>query len=258
MNVFDYLERVRRAWLRIPEQGKRLVVLAVVFVGVFVPVRNSLVPPEFGKYGHYRPAALEEAVALEIKYAGHQVCNECHDDIVDKKHEGYHQNVSCETCHGPAAVHTDDPDVGQLALPRERGRCPLCHEYLGSRPTGFPQIVSASHNPRKSCVSCHDPHDPVPPETPRECDACHGAIARTKAVSHHVYIECTHCHDAPEEHKVSPRSYRPGKPTTREFCGECHAENADSPSDIRRVDMATHGEAYVCWQCHYPHLPEAR
>jgi len=23
---------------------------------------------------------------------------------------------------------------------------------------------------------------------------------------------------------------------------------------VPTVDMATHGEKYVCWQCHYPHM----
>jgi ribosomal protein S27AE len=49
---------------------------------------------------------------------------------------------------------------------------------------------------------------------------------------------------------------RPSKPTTRESCGECHDNAANSPKDVPRVDIATHGERYVCWQCHYPHFPE--
>jgi hypothetical protein len=182
---------------------------------------------------------------------------DCHDDVVDTKYEGYHKTVACETCHGPAAAHTEDSDVA-LTAPRERGRCPLCHEYLASRPTGFPQIVAESHNPLKPCISCHDPHDPVPPETPTECAACHAAIARTKAVSHHVYVGCVQCHETPEEHKVSPRAHRPTKPATREFCGSCHADDAVTEEDIRTIDMDTHGGRYGCWQCHYPHLPEAR
>jgi ribosomal protein S27AE len=26
--------------------------------------------------------------------------------------------------------------------------------------------------------------------------------------------------------------------------------------DVPKVDFASHGEKYLCWQCHYPHLPE--
>ena len=39
------------------------------------------------------------------------------------------------------------------------------------------------------------------------------------------------------------------------FCGTCHA--ADIP-DVPQVNLRDHGEPYVCWQCHYPHYPEAR
>ena len=44
----------------------------------------------------------------------------------------------------------------------------------------------------------------------------------------------------------------------RAFCGQCHAPDAKSDKEIPRVDMATHGERYVCWQCHYPHMPEVK
>jgi ribosomal protein S27AE len=50
----------------------------------------------------------------------------------------------------------------------------------------------------------------------------------------------------------------PGKPTTRESCGRCHSPEAQSPAQSPRVDLASHGERYVCWQCHYPHLPEVQ
>jgi len=221
------------------------VLVLLIFIGAFVPVRNLLVPKDFGKYGHYRPAALEEAAALPISYAGHVICNECHDDIVDTKYGGYHKDLACEICHGPSAEHTED-DMIIPPAPRERGYCPLCHEYLASRPTGFPQILAESHNPLKPCISCHDPHDPVPPETPKECEACHAAIARTKAVSHHVYVSCEMCHDAPDEHRIDPRAYRPGKPERRGFCGGCHSDELDVEDVETTVDMATHGEGYVC------------
>ncbi|NIP28034.1 MAG: hypothetical protein GWN67_26330, partial [Phycisphaerae bacterium] len=191
-------------------------------------------------------------------YAGREICSDCHDDIVDTKYEGFHQNVACEVCHGPAAEHTDDPFAAQLEAPRGRGYCPLCHEYLPSRPTGFPQIVAASHNPMKPCISCHEPHNPEPPTTPKECEACHATIARTKSLSHHVYVPCTRCHKTPDEHKINPREVLPEKPASREFCGGCHAEDADSEKGIPRVNLETHETRYVCWQCHYPHLPEAR
>ena len=256
MELSEVIDRVKSMFAKVPDQAKRLAVLAVVLLAVFIPVRYFLIPHDFGELGHYRASALDEAASQEILYAGRVICRDCHDDIVELKHGGYHRDLSCELCHGPAADHTEDPGSAELPAPRDRGYCPLCHEYLQSRPTGFPQILAASHNPMKPCITCHDPHDPVPLETPRECGACHAAIARTKAVSHHVYVPCTRCHATPEQHKVSPREFRPGRPMTREFCGGCHAEDAPDQEHILKVDIATHGGRYVCWQCHYPHLPE--
>lgn len=250
------MNKMKAFWRKIPDQVIRLLIPFVIIIGGFIAMRHFLVPSDFGKYGHYRASAVDEIASQKIKYSGHHVCEDCHDDVAQTKKMSYHRNVACEVCHGPAAAHTQDPDGNQLPAPSGRGYCPLCHEYLPSRPTGFPQIVTESHNPMKPCSSCHDAHDPKPPYIPKECEACHAEIARTKALSHHVYLSCARCHETPEEHSIRPRDYRPKIPTAREFCGECHAEDAPSPKEITRINMATHGERYVCWQCHYPHLPE--
>ncbi|MBU1185947.1 MAG: hypothetical protein KKD56_00370 [Acidobacteria bacterium] len=242
----------------IPEQVKRLLIPVSILILSFILLRSFLIPPDFGKYGHYRASAVDEIAAKDIKYIGQEACEDCHDDVVAKKNMSYHRNVMCEVCHGPSAAHIEDPDGNKLSAPRERGYCPLCHEYIPARPTGFPQIVSESHNPMKACIACHDAHDPAPPEVPKECEACHAEIARTKAVSHHMEVSCTRCHETSEEHKVDPRNFRPSKPMTREFCGSCHAQKADASKELTRIDLATHGERYVCWQCHYPHLPESK
>ncbi len=257
-NIMQFLRstRIGPLWKGIPEQAKRLSVLVILVVALLIAARIFLIPSDFGKYGHFRASAVEEIISQNIQYAGNEICTECHDDVAATKSDGYHKDVACEVCHGPAASHTEDPTSVQLRAPRDRGSCPLCHEFLPSRPTGFPQIVSASHNPIRPCISCHEPHDPIPPETPKECSACHATIARTISLSHHVYVQCTRCHETSEEHKVSPRENLPGKPTTREFCGGCHATDSPNSKGIPQVDIITHGERYVCWQCHYPHLPE--
>ena len=242
---------------KIPEQVTRLLVVFVFFLAVLFAARHYLIPADFGKYGHFRASALDTIVKTPLQYASQAACAECHDDVVATKTAGFHKNVACEVCHGPAKAHTEDPAV-ELPAPRERGYCPLCHEFLPSRPTGYPQIISASHNPFKPCITCHSPHDPKPPQTPKECEACHADIWRTKSLSHHVDVPCTRCHETPEKHKLSPREFLPSKPQTREFCGACHAKNSDAPKEVPRIDLSTHNERYVCWQCHYPHLPEAK
>jgi len=240
-----------------PQQLTRLlIVFAVLTVGLAVS-RQMLIPKTFGERGHYRAAAVTTIQQRAVRYAGRQACGDCHTDIVEIHGKGRHQSVACENCHGPAAAHAQSPVDNQLPAPRKRAYCPLCHGYDPSRPTGFPQIDPVSHNPMKPCITCHNPHQPEPPHVPEECGACHGGIARTKAVSRHALLACTQCHATPIKHKVTPRVISPDKPRSREFCGQCHAKDAKSPSEIPRIDLATHGGRYLCWQCHYPHLPEA-
>ncbi len=97
-------------WNKIPEQVKRLAILVVILFALFVVVRTVLVPSDFGEYGHFRASALEEIASQEIRYAGHEICTDCHDDVAETKRVGFHRNVACEVCHGPAAGHIDDPE----------------------------------------------------------------------------------------------------------------------------------------------------
>ena len=238
------------------QQLKRLLAVFVVLGGGLAITRHFLLPKTFGQRGHYRAAAVQAIEKLPLHYAGREACAACHPEIVAAHGKARHQTVACEVCHGPAAAHTEAPTEHQLPAPRTRGYCPLCHGYDPSRPTGFPQIDPVAHNPLKPCISCHNPHQPEPPHVPEECGACHGEIARTKAVSRHALLACTQCHKTPTQHKVTPRVVHPDKPRTREFCGSCHARDARSPKEIPRIEMETHGARYLCWQCHYPHRPE--
>jgi hypothetical protein len=239
-----------------PQQVVRLAAVFTVAAVVFVVVRQSLVPDTFGDIGHYRAAAVDSIIAHPKKYAGHEVCSVCHTPIAEKRLASKHLGVTCEVCHGPAASHVASPGEVRPPAPRERGFCPLCHGYNASRPTGFPQIDPVAHNPLVPCMTCHDPHAPEPPVVPGECGACHGQIARQKAVSHHATLLCETCHEVLEEHKTEPRLNLPSKPATRDFCGTCHDRDAPSPARIPRIALSTHGEDYLCWQCHYPHYPE--
>ena len=243
---------------RIPQQIISLAILFALAIGALVWARILLIPESFGRYGHYRADAVDEIISQEIKYAGYRACIDCHDDISELKERSHHRDVSCEVCHGPAAKHTDSPDEFTPEAPRGRGYCPLCHGYNPSRPTGFPQIITMFHNPGQPCMKCHDPHNPLLPHTPEECSACHREIANKKRVSHHVSLPCAKCHIVPEDHLVNPRFALAQKPTTREFCGGCHARGAKSSGDIPRIDLETHWGRYLCWDCHYPHYPEAR
>lgn len=95
------------------------------------------------------------------------------------------------------------------------------------------------------------------PHTPGDCSACHREIASQKMVSHHATLQCTTCHQVPPGHFINPRAFEVKKPQTKEFCGQCHDKKAKSSPEIPRVDIQTHGGRYLCWDCHYPHNPEA-
>jgi hypothetical protein len=242
---------------KIPQQIISLFILLLVVLTGFLFARKYFTPPSFGLYGHYRANAVDEIKARGMKYAGSESCIECHDDIYNLKAKGYHKNVACEICHGPAGKHADDPSETSPEIPHDRSKCTICHDYNLARPTGFPQIIANQHNPGKFCTQCHQAHNPTLPHTPNECGACHREIASQKMVSHHASLECTTCHEAPLEHLTDPRSFEVKKPMTKEFCGQCHARDANSPVEIPRIDLQIHGGRYLCWDCHYPHNPEA-
>jgi len=241
--------------------NQQLVRLAAVFGvagGTFVAARYVLIPATFGDEGHYRAAAVSTVIARPVKYAGRTECADCHEDVVKTGKLGNHRGVSCEVCHGPAAMHAESGGDSTTRVIQPRKLCPVCHAYDPSRPTGFPQIDPVEHNALKACTKCHNPHAPVPPRTPEECKACHGQIARAKGMSQHARLACTGCHVAPDQHKIAPRAFAATKPADISYCVRCHAQ-ADTTrrNEATQVDVEKHYKRNVCWDCHYPHNPKA-
>ena len=129
---------------------------------VFLVVRHYIVPKSFGQYGHYRAAAIGEIGARPVKFAGHNSCEGCHSEVVDKKKTGKHAHVNCEACHGAQAAHAlaDDPTAVKPVLPDVAQLCIRCHSQSAAKPKGFPQVALADHYPGLACDSCHVPHRP--------------------------------------------------------------------------------------------------
>jgi hypothetical protein len=135
--------------------------LFVIAFIVFWVVRGYVVPKSFGKYGHYRAAAIDEIAARPVHYAGHQACETCHTDVLDVKKAGKHAGVNCEACHGPQAKHADDPGSVTPAKLDTATLCVRCHEASVARPKTFPQVNAADHANGVPCETCHQPHSPA-------------------------------------------------------------------------------------------------
>jgi ABC-type nickel/cobalt efflux system permease component RcnA len=138
----------------------RLAAVMLIALVAFVALRAAVIPSSFGQYGHYRGAAIAEIAARPIAHAGHDTCEVCHTDVVEKKKQGKHVVVACEACHGAQARHADDPTTVTPAKLDTAVVCARCHEANSAKPKDFPQVVTADHSGGLACDTCHQPHKP--------------------------------------------------------------------------------------------------
>ena len=150
------MRRILRDWAHLIRPA--LVLLAGL--ALFLAVRAAVVPKGFGKYGHYRPGALDLIRQHPIAFAGQDTCVMCHDDEAKTKAAGKHAGVRCEACHGPLAEHANDPSAHVPKLPDVANLCRRCHEKDAAKPASFPQVVTAEHSGGQLCNTCHQPHSP--------------------------------------------------------------------------------------------------
>jgi len=147
-------------FLRSTEHLIRVMVILALGVTAFLLIRQAVIPPDFGKFGHFRPGAMDDIRTRPIKFAGHAVCEACHSDVTEMKSKGKHAGVACEACHGPLANHAEDPGTVVPKLPDTAMLCVRCHEADSSKPKSFPQVVSADHSGGLPCNTCHQSHNP--------------------------------------------------------------------------------------------------
>lgn len=127
---------------------------------IFVIVQAQMRPADFGRDGHYRPAAVDEAAARPIVYAGQAACAECHTEAVDTRALARHKTVACESCHGPLARHADGTDETAPARPDGRTVCVRCHAAKTGKPARYPVVDVTEHAGTDKCIDCHTPHNP--------------------------------------------------------------------------------------------------
>jgi hypothetical protein len=135
-----------------------LVLLGLLAFGV---LRSALVPAGFGRYGHYRAGALDDARARPLAFAGRAACMECHSDAADAAKGSGHARVHCEACHGALAAHASDPTAHKAVRPDPLVVCVRCHQANVARPASFPQKDKAEHSGDEPCTTCHVAHHPA-------------------------------------------------------------------------------------------------
>ena len=138
----------------------RLAAVMIIAAAAFVFIRAAVIPRSFGQYGHYRGNAIAEIAAQPVAFAGHQVCEGCHAEVVDQKKLGKHVVVPCEACHGALANHAEDPTSITPPKLDTAVICARCHEANSAKPKMFPQVVTADHSGGIACDTCHQPHKP--------------------------------------------------------------------------------------------------
>jgi len=138
----------------------RPALVIIAGLGIFMAIRAAVVPKGFGKYGHFRPAALDVIRSRPIVYAGQDTCIMCHDDQAKARAAGRHAHVACEACHGPLAQHANDPGSLKPKLPDVATLCVRCHQKDAAKPRNFPQVAAADHYAGVLCNACHQPHNP--------------------------------------------------------------------------------------------------
>jgi hypothetical protein len=143
---------------KIPPQIVRLILLTLAIVGTYLTARAFLTPKSFGELGWYRADALGELASRPIVFAGKKACEECHSDQFNRLAKADHKTLSCETCHGAAQAHVDNPDVKLEKL--TFSHCVRCHEGSPSRPSWLKQIQVKTHYTGQRCTECHAPHAP--------------------------------------------------------------------------------------------------
>ncbi len=127
---------------------------------LFFVAKGLLVPKDFGVYGHYRAAALDDLRARPLVFAGRKACSECHADVVEARTGGKHAGVGCEACHGAQARHAEDPEAVAPSKLESAKVCLVCHRSNVAKPKAFPQVDPADHGDGAVCDSCHKPHHP--------------------------------------------------------------------------------------------------
>ena len=251
--------------------GMRLSVASLLFFGTFAHAVIKGQPQQRQPPPPTRPAASAPAPAssAQDEYAGTAVCLSCHSDKEEDYNSQLHGKAAhprtpaagqgCESCHGPAKKHADNPeDMSTLKVflrmaPKDANdTCLTCHTR-----GNHAMWEGSTHDVRNlACGTCHSIHSAKSPKaqlkaaTERDtCATCHRDKVAKLDRSGHMQLregkmECSTCHNPHGSTNV--KQLRKGQ-SIAEACTSCHA-------DKRGPFLWEHAPTRDgCTTCHDPH-----
>jgi DmsE family decaheme c-type cytochrome len=153
-------------------------------------------------------ARAQTPAALPTGYVGSEICKICHEDIYNAFGKSPHNAVetsakrgfegrACESCHGPAQMHTESPSAATIRNPAKLAAaaadkiCLTCHL---NQPTHVGRLESSHAKNQVSCTSCHKVHangpnglvNRKPAAINEQCASCHTNVwAQFQRPNHH-------------------------------------------------------------------------
>lgn len=237
--------------------------------------------------GMARPEEAENVrLSASQGYAGSDVCMACHGEVADHLATTAHGSKAferlsaqgCESCHGPAAAHTENPDdpallpsLAKLSSAQLSKMCQSCH---GGREQMF---WHGSVHARRgvTCADCHSVHafrsddgQLKAASSVEACLSCHKDVrAEMWKTSHHPIregkMDCADCHNP--HGTTTPKMIRAASvndqcyschadkrgpflwehPPVRESCMSCHVPHGSNHIKLQKTSVP-----YICQQCH--------
>ena len=237
---FITLGKLPASWARVLALLAGVVVMVVAAISCGTVTRKVVMLPDV-------PGA---------KYIGSKACEECHEDLYKNFQTADHsrliaqgpnsKNVGCESCHGPASLHSNSG--GEVKPP---------YSFTAGRPAAKGQgalvTTPVARATEQVCFTCHadvrgqfnlPSHHPVP-EGKMTCTECHsphkGFINKGGSTALHSQDEtCLKCHPSQQGPYVFEHE------AMHEGCTVCHTAHGSV-----NAKMLTVRDANLCLKCHF-------